>query len=473
MKTINKTVRIAAAAALLLFAFITGGCKPGDAPDGDTSDAASDNAVAVVSGGVSNYVVVRGDMASDSEIASAVKLIGAIENATGVKPAIATDWDGDADNSSRLEILVGKTNRAKASELLSLLSDSNGYVVRTEDNYIILAGNTDDATADAVDYFINNYVNVISGGDFILNANISYTGSHDTSPSLNLLRAEGGTPFSAGLEERLSALTTKFTAYTYGDDMAQVFAPGTALVVIEDATELPAEAFSAIDNYLKNGGRLVTLGGRPFESPLYEYDGSWLSKAEYFTELGSDSGSKNIVLDTSKRSFASSLNRGTNNPDSATKAKTVTDTADGARIPDDPTPSLKVTVPALTGWDIYALNVSVPDKDNAVGFWARGGEGTDSLYFEITERDKSRWTAVVALTGEWSYHILTAADFTYYSDNASVGRGGGRRQVQYIRRRVVFVRSGALAPGLAQRGRARIRYRRSLDAAILARRRIA
>ncbi len=57
-------------------------------------------------------------------------------------------------------------------------------------------------------------------------------------------------------------------------------------------------------------------------------------------------------------------------------------------------------------------------------FWAKGDADTPLMYMEWHETDGSRWKAAVPLTTQWKEYALNAADFAYWHDNPSVGRGG-------------------------------------------------
>ena len=111
-----------------------------------------------------NYTVIRAESASDTIRNSASKLFGELKViATGNK--ISDDWlkAGDAPAESAKEILIGSTTRNESAEVVHGLP-LNDYVIRyfEESGRIVICGGCDDSTADAVDYFIKNYLSNIS-----------------------------------------------------------------------------------------------------------------------------------------------------------------------------------------------------------------------------------------------------------------------------------------------------------------------
>ena len=89
--------------------------------------------------------------------------------------------------------------------------------------------------------------------------------------------------------------------------------------------------------------------------------------------------------------------------------------------------SLHVSIGNLTGWDTLELDApegAFPEGHTLTCFWAKGAARTSQLSFEWREKDGSRWIATVPLTQEWKPYSLQPADFTFWQDSGSVGRGG-------------------------------------------------
>ncbi len=71
------------------------------------------------------------------------------------------DWYKKADGlpETAKEILVGKTNRAESANALAQIR-SKDYVIAFENERIVITGGTDAAVSDAVDYFIETYIDI-------------------------------------------------------------------------------------------------------------------------------------------------------------------------------------------------------------------------------------------------------------------------------------------------------------------------
>lgn len=100
---------------------------------------------------IADYTVVRSDGAGQKITEASILLREIVREATGVELKLATDWDGDVDNSERLEIRIGKTNRETDA------TPEDGRFVIGEDDHgnIILLGSDDKQTVAAVESFLS------------------------------------------------------------------------------------------------------------------------------------------------------------------------------------------------------------------------------------------------------------------------------------------------------------------------------
>ncbi|GEM_PF-2433020 len=116
----------------------------------------------LVQNGQAVYSIVRSERASDKVSRASVTLRNALESATGVKISISDDWfmgivRGDYYDTPEYEILIGSTNRIQSSSALSSL-DTDRYVIQKDGNKIVIAGDSDYSTVDAVNAFIETYL---------------------------------------------------------------------------------------------------------------------------------------------------------------------------------------------------------------------------------------------------------------------------------------------------------------------------
>ncbi len=114
----------------------------------------------VVANGASEYAIIRGDSASESDIAQAVRLRAAIEEATGASLTLGTDWikrDTEVP-ATGLEIVVGDTNRPQTVEARSTVLRERDFGIFFTGDRVTIVGGSDEATTRAVDYFLANCI---------------------------------------------------------------------------------------------------------------------------------------------------------------------------------------------------------------------------------------------------------------------------------------------------------------------------
>lgn len=114
--------------------------------------------IQMIQNGAMAYTVIRPEITSAQVRQTAVRLCGAIKQKTGLTQVpISDDYvnRGDPIPTDTLEILVGMTNREESSIAHSQLSE-NQYVIAMMNNRLVIVGYDDDATEEAVEYFIAN-----------------------------------------------------------------------------------------------------------------------------------------------------------------------------------------------------------------------------------------------------------------------------------------------------------------------------
>lgn len=172
-------------------------CSPAsDRPPGAASEIPPENAFAVVSGGSSGYVIVRGETCEQWETDAAVLFRKTVEQITGTALTITTDWEkpGGEEQRPAKEILIGRTNREGSAEEVTagkaeyaVARDGMGYagfVIKTAGEKIIIAAETETGMKAALRYFFLEYADYDMKGetgpemktDLILNLPAEYTG---------------------------------------------------------------------------------------------------------------------------------------------------------------------------------------------------------------------------------------------------------------------------------------------------------
>ena len=134
----KKYLRIAALCLVLLTLLSLGACGDtnSDAP-GTEAGTQQEVGMIVLNESGKEYKVVRGEDASDDEIALAVYVRNSIREMTGFCPDIATDFYKTEDQIGAYEILIGTTNRAETAAADAKI-DGNGYIVAVINGKIVI-----------------------------------------------------------------------------------------------------------------------------------------------------------------------------------------------------------------------------------------------------------------------------------------------------------------------------------------------
>lgn len=171
--------------ALLL---VLAGCESTTPPDlpADTTPAAVDTTPAVdtdapakaldiISEGVCNYVIVRGEDCTDAMTDAAISLRRYIGELTGITPAITTDYKkkGTEHDPSTLAILVGETNFPESAQV----ADGMGYGeyrIRACGNKLVVAGQLDKAITYAANALCDLLKQAWDGSTLSLPADLAH-----------------------------------------------------------------------------------------------------------------------------------------------------------------------------------------------------------------------------------------------------------------------------------------------------------
>ena len=145
------------------------GCQPANVPSADTTvsdttaadvvdttasdTTAADSLVSIVADGASDYMVLRADMASATEVDAAVALRNAINEAYGVRMRIGNEIDTKPDKA----IIVGNVNYGGAAELAASLGYDD-YIITFSGQHIVICGGSPEATLAAVNAFMDKYL---------------------------------------------------------------------------------------------------------------------------------------------------------------------------------------------------------------------------------------------------------------------------------------------------------------------------
>lgn len=85
--------------------------------------------------------------------------------------------DSTADDGSKVEILVGSTNRGESDTVFSKMSEDNQFAVSFRKNKIVIHARKDISLDAAVKYFLNEYVPAAADGVLSVKENTTYIGT--------------------------------------------------------------------------------------------------------------------------------------------------------------------------------------------------------------------------------------------------------------------------------------------------------
>ncbi len=154
------------------------GCQPANVPSADTTvvdttvadTTASDSLVRIVADGASDYMVLRADRASETEVDAAVALRKAIDETYGIRMRIGNEIDAQPE----LAIIVGNVNYGGAAEIAATLGYYD-YIITFSGEHIVICGGSPEATQTAVGVFMEKYLSKDSGALAVpKDLNVSY-----------------------------------------------------------------------------------------------------------------------------------------------------------------------------------------------------------------------------------------------------------------------------------------------------------
>ena len=193
-----------------------------------------------------------------------------------------------------------------------------------------------------------------------------------------------------------------------------------SLYVIPNARSYPAQGFAPLAAYLERGGKLLLLGGPPFQNPVWRLRGGWIDRAGIVAELQTIAAAR-VVLDFEDEAALRTWTRATNDP--ALPARLARE----AGAPGGKGNCLAVSMERLSGWFTCgspALPRMFAEGHELLCLWARGDGRTPQLAIELNEEDGSRWIATITLEPAWKRFTLSPEDFHYWFDSPTAGSRG-------------------------------------------------
>lgn len=151
---------------LLLVSLLLIGCNSDSPPQTDTDavTTAETTAQEVITmktfiGGENEYTLVRPEDADQALINEIIDFRAAIIDKipAAASMAFSDDWVKPGETGKPYEILVGRTNRPETEEVLADLC-YHDYAIRVVGDKLVILGASDEKTAEAMDFFLENCV---------------------------------------------------------------------------------------------------------------------------------------------------------------------------------------------------------------------------------------------------------------------------------------------------------------------------
>jgi len=184
---------------------------------------------------------------------------------------------------------------------------------------------------------------------------------------------------------------------------------GIDLLVLPDASLLPPDAAESIVQLLRRGTDLIALKAPLASKSLIEVNGRWVTAEDYQLQTAGTLP-PHVVFEFTVEDVSQWQRT------SCDAARKIT----VRQIPDQPREgqhALHVSMPYMRGWELLGSPEKqdlFPPGHELTVFSAKGSAGTTQLSIEWTEKDGSRWIAVIGLSPEWKRYVLTPEDFKFW-----------------------------------------------------------
>ncbi len=169
-------------ALLLLSAMLLVACS--NTPDDGIPSLSPDEMLVIMENDAGVFQVIRQDGLTGQNVTtqSAIRVVSAITEKTGVELKIGTDYTGKGGTpETEYEILVGQTNRPESEQALEALG-GKGYLIRVFGTKLCIVAADDRSMQAAVEDFVTNYLYYRDGVLFTANT-LSVQGSFTLDPN--------------------------------------------------------------------------------------------------------------------------------------------------------------------------------------------------------------------------------------------------------------------------------------------------
>lgn len=148
-----------------------------ETPDDLSPSLSPEEMLVLMENGAPVYQVIRSDSLNGQHenTKSAIRLISALKEKTGIELKIGTDYSGKGGTpQTEYEILVGTTNRPESEQAMNALG-ADGYLIRVIGTKLCIVATDDRSMRAAIDDFLENYV-YFEGGKLFTSNTLSVDG---------------------------------------------------------------------------------------------------------------------------------------------------------------------------------------------------------------------------------------------------------------------------------------------------------
>ncbi|MHB1767789.1 MAG: glycoside hydrolase 5 family protein [Phycisphaerae bacterium] len=227
---------------------------------------------------------------------------------------------------------------------------------------------------------------------------------------------------AAGLSRQLQAAGFTVRRLTGGELANPAILNGRLLpvVIVVNATTVPAGAVAAIGHYAHSEGFLVSLGGPAFSNLQLRWHGVSYTKLDLLKKLLVGLKANSIKL----QKYPAHWQRLTSESSQPAEVAAITGPK-GLK-------GYRFTYGNFgTGWDNFQVRTLAPPENNTLTvFWAKGNQRTRSLYVEWDERNGVRWKTSIGLTPHWKRYAIPESAFSRWPKPVPPGRSGPDSHLQ-------------------------------------------
>lgn len=182
-------------------------------------------------------------------------------------------------------------------------------------------------------------------------------------------------------------------------------------VIIVDANNCPAFMPIMVEEYMKSGGNIVTLGGPPFVNEFYNINNQEVDVATLGKMMSQGSFDKNVLLQFDKLSDIEGFEKDTYNPDSKKYEgnaflSIVNDGAVSSRCMRYYTDDFVIN-------ESFEKSIKIKEGHNVIGFYAKALRNTCTITIMLIQNNGDVFKTRITPSTNFKYFMLSKKDFVF------------------------------------------------------------